>query len=451
MQTLGAPASLELRRVRANQQTGRAATNWFAIALWMLTLQAFPFGLYQTGKYDSAIYICAVLVCIGMVSLLMATIQLCPFRRLMFGNGVLVIFAAFLGWNMVIMINGLKLEYTYLRDLWGTHGGAWAWLVPTAMILGGSVQVWRRFLRVVQLMCWMVIPVILAGRTLGFWSNYGLCLLAPYSLLFWQYIPRRGRHVVLVGAVVALAFAVFQSGRTSVGVICLLMLCAAFLEFIRNTDSRNGTRRLAVVVTLTVAILAGFYVARTRSIPLAGSWTNQKVERFVEAFWENTRTSESSNLFLDFLADFKLTELVIGRGALGTYSVDWGSVDLGKAPKDRRNIECGYLQVILKGGLIALLGLLALAIPAAWLGLIQTRNWFTRSCALIILVRLIEMFLFGLPAAQVSYVTFWLAVGCCWSRSIRRMSEKDLMTAFHSSSQQRPRKLVFQSVAPVAF
>jgi len=115
--------------------------------------------------------------------------------------------------------------------------------------------------------------------------------------------------------------------------------------------------------------------------------------------------------------------MILGRGCMGTYRGFRGG-EIGW--KDRRNIECGYFQIILKGGIVMLILILALAVPAVWLGLTHSRNWFTRGCAIIVLIRLVEMVPYGLPVADLRYVLFWLAVGGCLAPGLRSMSEDDI-------------------------
>ncbi len=130
------------------------------------------------------------------------------------------------------------------------------------------------------------------------------------------------------------------------------------------------------------------------------------------------------NLYQEFFDDMSPGDLLVGRGVLGEYRGHVGSYS--RKSINRRAIECGYLQIILNGGLVMLTLILALSFLAIWLGIGHSRNRFTMACAFIIITRLFAMVPFGLPEANIPYILFWMAIGACLSRPLRMASNEDI-------------------------
>jgi hypothetical protein len=129
------------------------------------------------------------------------------------------------------------------------------------------------------------------------------------------------------------------------------------------------------------------------------------------------------NYYFDDMRD----EMLFGRGIDGVYFcpliTDDPTVD---AVDYRELIECGYLQMVLKGGYLYLVLFLAILLPAAYLGLFKSNNLLAKASAFIILLWLIDMGPYGLPALSFRYLLVWISVGACYSETIRLASESSI-------------------------
>ncbi|MGN6298362.1 MAG: hypothetical protein ACTHM7_16345, partial [Ginsengibacter sp.] len=92
----------------------------------------------------------------------------------------------------------------------------------------------------------------------------------------------------------------------------------------------------------------------------------------------------------------------------------------------RSLIETGYLQIILKGGLVRLILLLLILVPAVILGLFFSNNLLSKAAAIWILIALISLYPATVESFELQYIIVWISVGICYSKVIRRLPERQI-------------------------
>lgn len=139
---------------------------------------------------------------------------------------------------------------------------------------------------------------------------------------------------------------------------------------------------------------------------------------------ENTR----EEVFIAYAIDMaNIKDLVLGRGVFGQYYCPGVEKDeFGISNDYRGNIECGYLQWILKGGVIYLVLYLSLFCIAIFRGL-RSSNQLSKGCALTLLVQLIDMISFGLHAFNIKTFIIWMAVAICLDHNMNKMNDNEIM------------------------
>jgi hypothetical protein len=88
------------------------------------------------------------------------------------------------------------------------------------------------------------------------------------------------------------------------------------------------------------------------------------------------------------------------------------------------------LQIILKGGLISLLLLFGILIPAAFKGIFQSKNLLAKAAGIWIVLALINMYPSTINTFTLNYVLVWISVGICFSQTIRNISDETLKLFF---------------------
>jgi hypothetical protein len=320
--------------------------------------------------------------------------------------------------------------------MWGGQTFAWAWVVPVSMVLGSDIGIWRRALRTVVSIGAIGCIILIAGWALiSLHGDFALTRACPIVLLFWHYLSKQTRRIALFGAFVTVFLSVLSATRNEVFSGGLLILFAIYIQFFRYHPWRLITR-VFIMFMLSMVFVIGAYIASVDSVPFVGYTINAGITQFKEKLFKDTRrTDDSDSLYKQFFQSVGGRDLVIGRGCMGRYNFKYATPDgpfrgYQGTYRERWNVECGYLQIILNGGVIMLVLILSLAIPAIYLGMFRSKNWFTRGCSFIVLGRLLEMVPFGLPIADVQYVLFWMAIGACLTWKIRAMSDADIIGIF---------------------
>ena len=126
-------------------------------------------------------------------------------------------------------------------------------------------------------------------------------------------------------------------------------------------------------------------------------------------------------------ADMSPTDWVIGKGIKGQYYCPVvENVNDAEGAGYRDNIETGYLQIILKGGIISLALLLLMFVPAVYKGLFKSKNVLSKAAALWIFLWIIYLYPSGGIVFTMNYVLVWIAVGICYSEKIRNLPDSTI-------------------------
>ncbi|MBL7935123.1 MAG: hypothetical protein JNM51_04860 [Bacteroidia bacterium] len=118
-------------------------------------------------------------------------------------------------------------------------------------------------------------------------------------------------------------------------------------------------------------------------------------------------------------------DIIYGKGFYGTYYAPTIEEDVDY----RTIIESGYLQTILKGGILNLGLFLLIALPAAYLGIMKSNNAIAQAAGFIIVLWLIDMFPWGMPALNIRYILVWICIGMCYSKEICNLSETEIKSS----------------------
>lgn len=127
--------------------------------------------------------------------------------------------------------------------------------------------------------------------------------------------------------------------------------------------------------------------------------------------FENSRTGVEEFFIVDYLGWDNLTRL-IGKGLDGSYYQPIIDPDTGNIITDQRlGIETGYLDMILKGGIIYDV-LILLTILYSIIIAIRSKDSISRRCAYVLFLSLIDMYSTSLLGSlKVKSLLFWICIG----------------------------------------
>ena len=313
-----------------------------------------------------------------------------------------------------------------------------AWFPALLFYVGSKIKFWSQiFHYALKLNKYFVLfsPLIIILFIIqGFiWTKmFVFIFLFPILLVNWDILNKEEKTYLVISLIVALFLTIFGGSRFHTLRI-LYYLPILFFLFLMKRKSRNVLKiiNMFFILICTSALSIFIYNGGFNSFNFTKSEKEQSgVYKFTNSGFKNSRKEYA---YPDFFADMKETQdWLIGRGINGTYYSKIFEVDvdkdlneknsLGITKGNRTGIECGYLHVILKIGLLGLFLKLLLALPAIYLGLFKSNNWFVKGCAFIIIEWLIGMYPAALPRYDESYMLFWLCIGACISRETRKVN-----------------------------
>lgn len=226
----------------------------------------------------------------------------------------------------------------------------------------------------------------------------------------------RNCFIALIVLVLAFIVATLTARRNLMLTFGLYILIGSIGVIINGKIKSLESKFIAILITLLLLIGGiSFYLQES-----TGTFS-----LLTERAKENTR----EEVFLAYAIDMaNPKDLILGRGMFGEYYCP--GIDKDEEADEfkdyRKDIECGYLQIILKGGIIYLLLYLSIFCLAIYKGL-KSSNQLSKSCTCLLLIQLIDMFPFGLHAFNIKTFIIWLAIAICLDVDIRKMKDIEVM------------------------
>lgn len=148
---------------------------------------------------------------------------------------------------------------------------------------------------------------------------------------------------------------------------------------------------------------------------------------------ENTR----DYVFLLFFWDMIQTplDMLLGRGIRGAYECQ--GIDGDGYNNMRQAVENGYLQLMLKGGIVYIIAYVTIFITAirqAW----SSKNQLSKASIFILIIQLVDMLPFGLHAVNLKTFMIWMCVSICLCPSICDKTDDELIDLLTTKKSRLP-------------
>lgn len=230
-------------------------------------------------------------------------------------------------------------------------------------------------------------------------------LIAPLVLfLMKDFISKKDWRYATLNIIVALLVAIIAGRRSSSFAYVLVFIASYFVVFRKSASA-----------TINIFVLAAIGITLIYQMGL------------LDFFLSKIDNDSRSGVVENFYADMDEYTWIFGRGALGTYYDP--SPLFEHINGNRSEIETGYLNMILKGGIIYLVLYLIVLLKAFYIGYFKTNNDFTKAFACICLITCIELIPYGIQSFNMKYVAIWLGVGICLNRRVRSMTNIEIKKA----------------------
>ena len=192
------------------------------------------------------------------------------------------------------------------------------------------------------------------------------------------------------------------------------LLCSYILDIFSSNK-----KFIVIYLAILISLVGALYVSNIYKIGKNSIFTF-----LLDRGDEDTRTGVE----LYFYDDMKTEDWIIGKGINAEYFCP--DVEPEQTTNYRTVIETDYLQTILNGGIISLALLLLIVIPAIFLGLFYSTNILSKSAALWIFLWVLSLYPSRVTTFSLHYLTVWISIAICYSKSIRNMSETSMKKLF---------------------
>lgn len=334
------------------------------------------------------------------------------------------IITCFLCYELVIIARGWSFSYQDIKTYMQDSAILWPFLVPLfiffdkKLITFGFFLKWIYYSGLFFLCIGLVLPTLLLNRSTAETFIY-FAIPCGYYLLNATYLNKRKVNVSLFIIFISILSLTYLARRSSL----ISLMGFAFSAYIINRSDIESPKLFRY---LPVLFIIGLFVMFNQHFEHV---KDTFLQRMMFRLHEDTR----SGLFDTFFKEMK-DYMVLGKGMNGSYyfpflgfeteGVFYGRVDY------RHIIENGYLQLLLTGGIVHIILFVLVLLPAAIRGIFMSSNRFVRACGVVILLRLIDMFFYGLPSLSLPYVFVWICVGVCYKTSLMKMTNDEIRSEF---------------------
>jgi hypothetical protein len=136
---------------------------------------------------------------------------------------------------------------------------------------------------------------------------------------------------------------------------------------------------------------------------------------------ENIKADTRTFLYVDVFRDLKINKaFAFGKGINAAYlSYDFQTFN-------RTTVEVGFLQILLKSGIIGFILYITIIISAIFKALSHSNSIFLKYLGMLLTGYILMFFIENIIAFNLLNIVIWLAVGMCHSREIRDLNDKEI-------------------------
>ena len=364
---------------------------------------------------------CQGIQAIALAMVIFASVNLIKYK---FENNYFKsVFTVFLIYLITIVIREPNFDYNAIKNLLFDPGlGIVPYFVPLVVLFPRSMVLYKKVFKTLVIFGTLFITYIIIYFDIvhdnnwlnltsqayieNFFGAFGIPV--GFLALTFLYHSKKIRKFAFAVLVVALYFLIFRARRGSM-FICLTTLTGAGMIYLVHT------KRTVLVITLSVImVLFGTVFVSDIKLPSMFDFLMSRKD-------EDTRTG----MEVYMKADMTRNDWIIGKGINGKYVCPF-ILDASDLSGKRGIIETGYLQIILKGGLMELILFGLILLPAAYLGLFKSSNVLSKGAGMYLLLCAIYLYPTIVIGYGMYYIVIWIAVGICYSGRIRKMSDSTI-------------------------
>jgi hypothetical protein len=348
-----------------------------------------------------------------------------------------IIFSLLLLWSVFTIFRSFALNSKDLISLFGHTNLGWAWITPLAVVLGLNINNWLYlfdfFTKII-----LISAVLAVGSA---WYSLGVIFgliewmwVLPILIMTYIYQKKSTQRIIIFASIMFLLLSFYGSQRANFVFLAMLLLFS-LIEYYRQPEV-SPLKKVILFYVLVIGLLLFSF----------------KINSIVSDLSNNQEITEDTRTFLveEMYEDMDDTELLVGRGALGTYFSPYfyylrKSGFSGGDSATRVVNELGYLEIVLKGGYVMVALYILFLLPAAYLGIFKSKNILSRTAGYYILVHILFWFITYMPIYSPKFILLWMAAGSTISKRARNTKNSELLIFYQGKYQFKSAEFLNES------
>jgi hypothetical protein len=255
------------------------------------------------------------------------------------------------------------------------------------------------FIGYFEIQLFLLYPIFYLILTIPLRNNWGkiLILLATVSIIIVSFTNRAGILRIIIGYCILGVYYVMYNVKINKRLLKFLVFCLLTIPFISLYLGIQG-------VSVFQALLGSDTIDYSQMNPYA-----------------DTRTFLYYEVFQDLMAN---NAIVFGKG------IGSGYMSEAFETYDRPTVEVGFLQILLKTGIIGVLLYLSVIVSAISKALGKSRSIFMKSLGLLLASYVLLIFIENVVAYNLLNVIIWIVVGICHSPALRDLSDDEFKNLY---------------------
>lgn len=364
--------------------------------------------------------VCQLLQILGLILFVSSALKLLRWK---FDNNYLkIIYVIYCCWLLIVIFRGFIFDYGNLKFmLFDAEFGLFRYFVPLIILFPRNLLYYKKLFKVIVILglLFIIYDIIFHGNLLDLnytnnntkftFEYFAKILSIPigFLMLTYAYQTNRRKFFALLVIAISAGFAILRARRA------LLLMTISPLVFSYMLYLYAGKKKFFIIIySIFIGALLLLY-----GVKVYNENRNGMFALITERMYENTRSMVESN----FYQDMTTQDWIIGKGINGEYFSP--GVDLGDITGYRGMIETDYLNIILKGGIISLVLLFMIAVPAIIKGLFYSKNLLSKAAAIWIIIWLMELYPANVNSFSLNHLLVWISIGICYSKDIRNIPE----------------------------
>lgn len=255
-------------------------------------------------------------------------------------------------------------------------------------------------------------------------NSFNFLLVLQCVSFIYLYFPYISNKKYLILSIIGTILVIILTYITGERALFLFMVFAVFSYLMVKYIKSKSLLKLYSIILILAACLILIY----------GLYYKVSIFEIIQNYFsESNENAVDSRTFLyfEFSEDFShYNSWLFGKGILGSYYSETMDIAMSRGDyadfKDRIGIETGFLQYILKGGLLYLVLYMSILIFAIFNAINHSKNDFLKIAALILVGRFFISTISEYPCFDFKNILIWILIGLCLNKKTLNLSNLEI-------------------------